>query len=94
MFNAKAFTKEMQSFEKAEFKTEENEKHSLLDHSFLPSPHVENIVFPLSEDPFSSQSCCKCSLTGGGKMVKELLCKSSFKSCPGRNVIYLSILSV
>ena len=58
MFNAKAFMREMLLFEKAEFKTEENEKHSLLDHSLLPPSHIADTVFPLSEDPFPSQSCC------------------------------------
>ena len=96
MFNPKAFMREMLSFEKAEFKTGENENHSLSDHSLLPPSHIASTIFPLSEDPFSSKSCCSNSLTGekNSKTVKEMLCKSSFKSCPGRNVIYLSILSV
>ena len=96
MFNPKALTREMLSFEKAEFKTGENENHSLPDHSLLPPSHIANTIFPLSEDPFSSKSCCSNSLTGekNSKTVKEMLYKSSFKSCPGRNVIYLSILSV
>lgn len=58
MFNAKAFMREMQSFEKAEFKTGENEKHSLSGHSLLLPSHIANTIFPLSEDSFLSKSGC------------------------------------
>lgn len=54
MFSAKAFMREMLSFEKTKFKTGENAKHSLLDHSLLPPSHIANTIFPLSEDLFSS----------------------------------------
>lgn len=70
MFNPKAFMREMLSLEKVEFKTGENEKHSLPDHSLLPPSRIANTIFPLSEDPFSSKSFCSNSLTGK-KIVKR-----------------------
>lgn len=70
MFNPKAFMREMLSLEKVEFKTGENEKHSLPDHSLLPPSCIANTIFPLSEDPFSSKSFCSNSLTGK-KIVKR-----------------------
>lgn len=56
MSNAKAFMREMQLFEKAEFKTEENKKHRALAQSLLSPSHIASTVFPLSEDPFSSKN--------------------------------------
>lgn len=64
--------------------------------SLPPPSHTDRAIFPVSQDPLSD--CAAAPKAHSWRNVvtveKEVLCKSSFKSYPGRNQIDLGILSV
>lgn len=59
MCSAKTFRREIQSFQKAEFKTGENEKHSLIGHSLFHLPILQIQYFHYQKTHFQVRAAAK-----------------------------------